>query len=168
MRGAGVTLRRLDAFSHAAPAFSLELVMLSFLAVLGWMWMAPPCETDFCRCVDPPSVAQARAQAAGVFTGTVVSVGSGTLDVGDHLYPTHQAVMRVHSVWKGVASGTVVVVTSTSMCGFPFEPGKTYLVYASPTGDTPLTTSICARTKPLDRADADLHELGEPARRWPG
>jgi hypothetical protein len=141
--------------------------MPGFLTLLAALWMAAPCETAFCRCAQSPAVAEARAEAAAVFTGTVVSVRPGRVNSGDdHPHPTHQAVLRVHSVWKGVASDTVVVATTASMCGFWFEPGKSYLVYASPWGDAPLTTSICGRTKPLDRAGADLRALGEPSRHW--
>jgi LPXTG-motif cell wall-anchored protein len=44
-------------------------------------------------------------------------------------------------------------------CGYPFEEGETYLVYAHSDG-TPLTTSLYHRTQALERAEEDLDVLG--------
>jgi hypothetical protein len=44
-------------------------------------------------------------------------------------------------------------------CGYDFEEGQDYLVYASGKGE-PFETSICDRTKQLSKADKDLAILG--------
>ena len=68
--------------------------------------------------------------------------------------------LRVSEVWKGPRRQTVVVdaaADSGSGCGYPFEEGREYLVYA--TGEDP-SVSLCSETKPLSGADADLALLG--------
>jgi hypothetical protein len=68
--------------------------------------------------------------------------------------------LRVSEVWKGPRQQTVVVdaaADSGSGCGYPFEEGREYLVYA--TGEDP-SVSLCSETKPLSEAGADLGALG--------
>ena len=69
--------------------------------------------------------------------------------------------LRVSEVWKGPRRQTVMVNAAASPgsgCGYPFEEGREYLVYA--TGEDP-SVSLCSETKPLSVADADLGALGD-------
>ncbi len=69
----------------------------------------------------------------------------------------------VRKEWKGSASMHVTIQTpdpkECCICGFNFEVGKSYLVYASMAGwmsNPSLYTSICSRTKPLAQASAEI------------
>lgn len=77
---------------------------------------------------------------------------------GDRRY----AFFFVSKSWKGPYKRDLVVSTlrSESMCGFPFEEGKRYLVYAS-AGEWGPTTSICTRTRPVAEATKDQKTLEE-------
>ena len=144
--------------------------MIRFLALLGSLWMAPPCETAFCSCVGPRDVPGALALAEAVFTGTVVAVGDTTVGTRAEYgpFPRRRVILRVDRAWKGVESATIVVLTGLGGgdCGFHFRRGEAYLVYADGATGEPLVTGICGRTAPLSRAAADLRALGEPSRRW--
>jgi hypothetical protein len=146
-------------------------MMLGFLALLGWTWIAPPCETGFCSCVGPRDVPSAVASAEAVFTGTVVAVRDTMIGTRAEYGPfsRRKVTLRVDRAWKGVASQTVVVLTGQGGgdCGFPFERGESYLVYADGGSGEPLATGICGRTAALSHAAADVRALGEPSRRWP-
>ncbi|HEX2079742.1 MAG TPA: hypothetical protein VHG08_18650 [Longimicrobium sp.] len=144
--------------------------MFGFLALLGALWTAPPCETGFCMCAVREDVATELAEAHAVFTGRVVAVGDTV--VGDGHFPgprVRQVTLRVDRAWKGVDSSTVVVVTGMSdgSCGFRFRRGASYLVFAHAADDGSLVTGLCDRTSRLWRAAGTLRALGEPARRWP-
>jgi hypothetical protein len=143
-------------------------MMLSVLALLGWMWMAPPCEPGFCRCALPRDVASEASSAAAVFTGRVVSVRDTAVQTSAGGWMQRVVTLRVDHAWKGVESDSVAVLAGGGRCGFQFERGESYLVFANGLpGESPWT-GACGRTAELSRAAADLRELGEPARRWPG
>jgi hypothetical protein len=66
----------------------------------------------------------------------------------------------VVTAWRGVDTREVTVSThrSSAMCGYPFQEGEEYLVYAR--GGEGLTVSLCSRTAPLADAGEDLAALG--------
>jgi hypothetical protein len=80
------------------------------------------------------------------------------LGFGKRLY----AFFFVSKTWKGPYKRDLVVSTlrSESMCGYPFEEGERYLVYASIEEWGP-TTSICWRTAPVAEAAKDKNKLEE-------
>jgi hypothetical protein len=101
------------------------------------------------------------ALATAVFAGTVADVQLPGGVVQSSADPT-QIILEVSQVWKGPEFTNLVVSTaqSSASCGFEFEFGRDYLVYAS--GDeTNLQVSLCSRTRLLDDAEEDLTELGE-------
>lgn len=75
----------------------------------------------------------------------------------------------VSEVWKGEEAETLEVKTpvSEASCGYPFEPGESYLVYASTdaelVGSNGLQVGLCGETRPLADADEDLAVLGSGA-----
>ena len=73
-------------------------------------------------------------------------------------------VFQVERLYKGALASEVTVVTGQGHgdCGYRFQVGEQYLVYAGEDGDKRLGTNICTRTTPISRADADLVELGSP------
>jgi hypothetical protein len=69
---------------------------------------------------------------------------------------------EVTNTWKGVNETQVRVYTATNSasCGFNFNLGDEYLVYAS--GDkSRLITGLCDRTTHISKAAKDLDVLGE-------
>jgi hypothetical protein len=142
--------------------------MIGFFALLGSLWMAPPCEAGFCSCV-PLDVAAAVQAADAVFVGSVVSVRDTMVDRGSThgAWRMRRVTLRVVRSWKGAETRDAVVLTGMGDgdCGFPFERGQSYLVYAHSRDPGVLSASICGRTRSLQRAAADLEELGTPVRR---
>lgn len=73
--------------------------------------------------------------------------------------------VRVVHTYRGAVAGTVSVSTGGGEgdCGFDFETGSQYLVYADKVDNESLVTSICSGTSLLAHADAALRVLrGEP------
>jgi hypothetical protein len=146
------------------------MTMLGFLALLGALTVAGPCKTGVCSCAGPRDSPSALASADAVFTARVLSVRDTAVGRETERGPwqMRRVTLRVDRVWKGVESRTVVVITGMGGgdCGFPFQRGKSYLVYAHGAGDGSLGAGICGRTAELAYADADLRQLGEPTRHW--
>ena len=125
-----------------------------------------------CVCPDPPAVEQAVAAADLVFVGTVTALElereySPTVlgEVGSRAVTI--VTFEVNEVWKGRVSETERVVSRlpSSTCGFKFEPGGRYIVYAK--GDGPsgrYDVSKCSRTRVWTGSHEELAQLGEPVK----
>ncbi|CAN5888887.1 hypothetical protein BH23ACT11_BH23ACT11_16190 [soil metagenome] len=116
-----------------------------------------------CSCAASSGTPQERAEeafagAGAVFAGVVVDVSgpapSTVMSSGDPVAVT----FRVSEAWKGPPQETLEVTTATSSvsCGYEFQTGEEYLVYAS----RDLGVSLCSETKLLSDAAADLGVLG--------
>ena len=118
-----------------------------------------------CSCAPPPAPLVALGEADAVFSGTVVARRApgrprpgGTWSSMDPMEYT----IAVLEAWKGELADTVAVRTArlSASCGYPFEVGTRYLIYARTRADTGcLRTNLCTRTKPLKYADEDVAEL---------
>src|SRR5699024_6285624 len=64
--------------------------------------------------------------------------------------------------WKGVEQTTNTLFTErdTASCGFPFEEGEEYLIYANQNGDK-WQVNNCPRTVLLTEAEEDLTAIGQ-------
>ena len=116
-----------------------------------------------CECPEPPPAASAKAYVIStvIFMGTVEE--RRIVEP-----PSHGGYLefrfRVLEDWKGAPSDTILIGTSPGggMCGYPFEVGRTYVVYAwHADGYRYEFTSICDRTSVARYALADLMVLGE-------
>lgn len=133
--------------------------MMNNKAILGLALVLGLALSDMalaCTCAPPPPPAEARDTADSVFSGRVLSVTpgkNGSLDVE----------IQVDRSWKNARCGTVVVQTASesAACGFGFEVGKSYLVYAD-IQKGKLSTTLCSRTRAIEDAGEDLAALGEP------
>lgn len=138
-----------------------RLLFASFvmLAVLSF-----PRSASACSCLRT-SVTDAFALADVVFTGRVVSI-----QLGDPLEPGVKSTadpvliaLDVSGYWKGPVSRVITVTTPQSemSCGFTFQRGRDYLIYAYKAG-AGLTTDLCSRTSSVTTARAadDLRTLG--------
>lgn len=103
-----------------------------------------------CRCLPPGEPKYEIEHSAAVFSGKVIGMKKipGMLQ---------QVTFKVFKTWKGPKKKQIVVTTTTDPagCGFEFEKGKKYLVYASAEVKR-LQVSLCSRTLPLEMADDDI------------
>jgi hypothetical protein len=161
-----------------------RLGFVTTLAVAASVLFWTPALSCSCGDVDP---LEALGYSDIVFTGTVIS--------WEEPPPRYEVVdgqlIRIISGadmirwrfvasqgWKGEPLDTIAIYSarSGSSCGYEFDIGESYLVYAygkeregSLGGDWPvgtqfpaMGTDICIGTKLLDWADEDIEELGDP------
>ncbi len=115
-----------------------------------------------CSCM-PTTPQQSLKNSGTVFAGRVIDVvdeGEMNPEVSRPLLG-FKVTFEVSNVWKGQPNRQFVVRTSDSSasCGYSFEKGKEYLVYASNQGSQ-LETGLCSGTKALAEASRDLAVLG--------
>ena len=108
-----------------------------------------------CTCAQSPAAPEALASSDAVFTGTVLSI--------DTTQTGRQVRLRVEGSWKGAKCGEVTIVTALdeAACGYSFQVGTSYLVYANRTQGK-LSTNICSRTQPTAQANEDFAAIGQP------
>jgi hypothetical protein len=124
------------------------------------------------RCMIPGSPAVELGRANAVFTGKVVG-REYVKDVFSEPDVTGERLVikiAVERVWKGEVGKEVLMYTSTvrhsndliSMMAedFNFTDDKRYLIYAVGAADR-LQTSACSRSRMIEKAEADLRELGK-------
>lgn len=114
-----------------------------------------------CSCAQPQPVQEALQDSTAVFLGTVTEV---VKEIPLSGFPQVKVVLSVQKQWKGLPwHQTIAVRTSTSgaSCGYPFQRGNEYLVYASLDQNGMLQTNICTRTKARANAEEDLVILGD-------
>ncbi len=145
-------------------------------AVLGFVLLTSIgsvalCEESRCSCLGPQELEYALEASDAVFIGTVEGFAEIlealplTPDVDQEPVVAPRRLVRFRSLgsWKGGAGDVIEVRIglSTADCGFPFEVGETYLVFAAAEGSR-LTTSSCSRTALIEDAVQDLLALGPP------
>lgn len=113
-----------------------------------------------CSCAPPPPPQTALKESNAVFTGTVLGVTTSGVN--------YVVRLRVESSWKGAKCGEVTVITASedAACGYNFQVGQSYLVYAVK-AQGKLSTNLCSRTKPTSEAGEDLTALGKPGTTCP-
>ena len=104
----------------------------------------------------PNAPCQAFGEADAVFSGQVISIN--TQDFGDRGWSNRLVRFLVKESFRGVNTPELEVTTGMGGgdCGFGFQIGKEYLVYAYPGEGKKLATGICTRTSLLTKADEDL------------
>jgi len=122
-----------------------------------------------CKCIQS-TPEQSFSRAKTVFSGRVVDVveqspverQSPRGDEDPNFLNGVKVIFEVSEVWKGNNKRRLVVTTSDSSasCGYSFQKGEEYLVYASGE-EAQLQTGLCSGTKTLSDARADLAVLGE-------
>ena len=140
-------------------SIALRGAIAILIAIAGLVHFANPDRAAACDFEEPPPPQEALEDATAVFSGEVRSIEPVDDDPGNQFIA---ATIDVDRAWKGIDSTPVVVEThqDQATCGFPFEEGESYIVYARAEG-TPLTTALYHRTQLLERADEDLEVLGE-------
>ena len=140
--------------------------MKKFLLVIGIAMVivfgelearACTCELPLAKLTIKQQVKKARAQSQAVFVGEVLVV------VRPSESYTVIVKFRVESSWKGKLRTELSLTTGLGGgdCGYPFEVGQKYLVYAYGSNENGLATNICQRTANMIEAAADLKVLGK-------
>jgi Tissue inhibitor of metalloproteinase len=128
------------------------------LTSLGLLVLYPPKCAYACSCA-PFSIQRAISSSDAVFSGEVVDLQTGT-SASRIFGPSDTATLRVSEAWKGTDQSTLEVSTPSqgSACGYPFEEGQEYLVYAY--GKQDLKVDACGATAVLSEAGEELAVLG--------
>ena len=93
--------------------------------------------------------------AKAVFSGEVVEITTT---------PNSQDIfvkIRVEESWKEILPEEMYIATDNSSCGYRFEKGKNYLVFAKSSDEYGLSTAKCLSNKELENAAEELKILGE-------
>jgi hypothetical protein len=141
----------------------INLVLLVCL-VVSTMTIFIPSKVHACSCAMPQPVEAQINRSEAVFAGRVIEVKEHR-SLGGRI--TKSALFEVSQIWKGGSESQIIIHTGGGGgdCGYHFEEGKDYLVYAQPStmyGDKAvLVTIICDRTNVLTQAQEDLAILGE-------
>lgn len=143
--------------------------LLVGLITLTALTLVPARDALACSCHSSGPPCQNAFQVDVVFAGTVRSISPLPED-GPALRPGEARIPRAVRVeftavvgYLGIQASSANVLTAGSgaACGYEFERGKRYLVYAThATNGTGLVTGICSRTRLLADADDDLRFLG--------
>ncbi|KST68183.1 hypothetical protein [Mastigocoleus testarum] len=112
-------------------------------------------EACACSCLPPGPPKSELDRSEAVFAGKVMRIRRKNSEV--------RVKFKVMTSWKGEVNKKQVITTqiNSAACGYSFERGQQYLVYASKFDNKLLSTNICSRTKLLANAEEDLSELGE-------
>lgn len=131
--------------------------ILSFIALIA----LTPAEGAACTCLVSSKplrteVTQARNDSRALFSGKVLQI---TEDPQTFLLTVK---LKVERVWKGSMPAEAIIETGRGGgdCGYGFEVGERYLVYASGSNESKMQTNICQRTARLSDAARDLRILG--------
>ncbi len=129
-----------------------------------------------CSCLGSGTPCDAAGRASAAFIGTVLEITArpvvlgttGTLlgrrTAGDGPTPLPRPLrkirIQIHEVLSGIdpAQGEIEVLTGQGGgdCGYPFQTGTDYVIYAYNNAGGSLETGICSRTQPLASAAEDL------------
>lgn len=113
-----------------------------------------------CFCISPAHPLEAAAHSDLVFAGKVIEVVQTDGEVFG--FPRLIRVETIE-VFIGEKEASVFeILNSGTSCDFSFQPDQNYLIYAHQ-GEEHYVTSICTRTRTLERAEFDLKVLrGDP------
>lgn len=126
--------------------------LLLAIFVFSALFTAQVQPTYACSCVMPGTPQEEMGNAEAVFSGKV-------LEIEESGYG-YDVTLQVLEAWKGTDEATVQVHTGMGGgdCGFNFEEGREYVVYAS-SSEGELEVYSCSLTGLL--ADSDTESLGE-------
>ena len=141
--------------------YTLAALLAAGLALFALASLSGGGTAHACSCALPPgSPAEELAKADAVFAGVATSVKAHRkLFILPSSADPVTVEFEVSHVWKGPQQETLTVSTvrSESSCGYEFQEGEWYIVYAR-NGET----GLCSRTMPTWRAFADFKELDAP------
>ena len=146
---------------HSSLSTRISSVLLA-MALCVAMHLASAPVAHACTCVPSGPTCQEFWTTDVAFDGTVVKIEPTSREetFSDETFEVTEFVvtLQVRQIWKGVEGETVQVTTSSgASCGFDFEMGGRYLVFASRRGgDSRPRVSLCSFTRAYNGT-------GEPA-----
>ncbi|MBP1994394.1 hypothetical protein [Paenibacillus eucommiae] len=138
--------------------------ILLFCLVVSFMAIFSPAPAYACSCAMPQTVEAQFNHSEAVFAGRVIEVKEDR-SLGGRI--SKSALFELSQIWKGGSESQLIIQTGSGGgdCGYNFEEGKDYLVYAHPStmysDKEALVTIICDRTNVIDQAQEDLAILGK-------
>jgi hypothetical protein len=119
------------------------------------VFTAAPRRAFACSCVSQGDPLRAAPDADAIFVGKVESVQRGSL-----LFPSG-TVFNVSMAWMGIDTSRMILTESGSMCDYPFEVAREYLVYAYK-DNTGFHAIRCGRTMltSMAQANGEFNRLG--------
>jgi hypothetical protein len=135
--------------------FATRIVFLSMFVLL-------PSRSDACSCMGGIPLCQSLWTTGAVFSGQVVGIEEVPEKTGS-VFMRRNVTLRVLDVFRGTVGSTVEVITGLGGgdCGYAFQKGEQYLVYASANAAGALSTGICSPTKTLATAAQDIAYLNQ-------
>jgi hypothetical protein len=151
--------------------------MRIFIAAV--LFLASLTRLSACSCIGPGTPCLSAGSASAVFTGKVLGINNppSPLPIGnpgpatsarrtlsDPAFPMQRMLrvvrFQVADILTGVDSKQKEIEVATGQgggdCGYPFQVGTDYVVYARKNAEGQLETGICHRTRPLTEAAEDL------------
>jgi len=112
-------------------------------------------------CFPFPSPQDSLERSTAVFTGKVINIDIANEIIISSADPV-LVTFNVSEIWKGPDHKTLVVTTARyeASCGYSFEQGGEYIVYAYGEEDK-LSIHMCLRTELIANAREDLQALGK-------
>jgi hypothetical protein len=130
---------------------------LAFNLLIGILLIAWSATESFaCSCNRTPNPpCRFYWQTPVIFEGTVIKFVS--IENNPNGFENRKAKFRVESPYKGIGKKEIEIYTGDggSDCGFPFQVGKRYLVYAYGENSY-LSTNYCGRTRAIENAKEDF------------
>ena len=116
-----------------------------------------------CSCIEIPEPYEQKVKsklndAKAVFSGKVIEINDKPQSFEVFVK------IKVERLWKGNVSKEVIITTENNsgvFCGYSFEVGKSYLIYARGSDESNLTTGLCLGNLQLQKAAEELKILGE-------
>lgn len=142
------------------------MVLLSIGLIMVSLTIPGSKEADACEVLSIPPIQDTYNNSTAVFSGKVARIQDYTVEsFGDW----HLVSFDVDRYWKLADENAdykqIILFTApdSGACGYNFEVGETYLVYAIKWWHDPnqLYTSIGYRNQPIEDAQKDLAFLGE-------
>jgi 5-hydroxyisourate hydrolase-like protein (transthyretin family) len=143
---------------------------MKFLLGSALCLVASAAQAVACTCAGPHRPCEAYLDASAAFVGTVTF--STTTKIKEAGFEFTKRLVRLHvdHPLRNVETTDVEVLTGLgdADCGYGFRLGGQYLVYAYGDNGKTLSTSICARTRLLSDATADLEYIRGLSKAAPG
>ncbi|MGR6920873.1 hypothetical protein ACU635_42110 [[Actinomadura] parvosata] len=132
--------------------------MLALLALAAALLVGLPAAAHACSCADLAPALAVR-EAAAVFTSTVTNVREEDGPGRPRVYT-----FLADQVYKGTPAARVTLTSNadSASCGYPFERGGRYLVFAAASATGPavegieLSSGMCSGNVPVDRGTGPL------------
>jgi hypothetical protein len=122
----------------------------------GMLWVGgllAPAAVEACSCLPIEDVTKEFDKYAVIFLGEAVEERAA----GEH---SREAAFRVAQVWKGQRAKRLTVgsASQAAACGYPFQAGRHYVVFAHATRAT-LSTNSCSPTARMKVAEELIGKL---------